>query len=305
MNSSKRQKIDRETTAAYAASQPLFNAIRNAATKAGEQKLRLERARDLVQTIHVRLVDVNENDAAQTHEQYMVALIRAWASATEAYHSIFEELCNVTAADASEGRQESDGHEHFKAMAESAATAHKTAMAYTSESRTTSESTPVVTPGTAKSRKRTASNLDETPFKTRLVEPTLSAEAKRVSKRTRPESIEHESLSISHKPVGAQTGKENSMPTVEFEDVSAEVAARLRTRAEKYKAKRQDKKRKRESGESVTKTVNSGDRPGKKKLKSASVNENGTALAKRKADEPADCVGATVVKKKRNSRQAG
>ncbi|KAK0943378.1 hypothetical protein LTR29_005166 [Friedmanniomyces endolithicus] len=124
------RKPDREATAAYAASQPLFDALKAAADQAGEQKIHLAKARDTVQNLHVNLVDTTKTDNAQKHELYVECLMKAWTSATEAYCKVFEELCKVSAADATVGRAAGKGHEQFKIMADTASAASEQAKSY-------------------------------------------------------------------------------------------------------------------------------------------------------------------------------
>jgi len=124
------RKPDREVTAAYAASQPLFDALKAATDQAGEQRIHLAKARDTVQNLHVNLVDTTKTDDAQKHELYVECLMKAWTSATEAYCKVFEELCKVSAADATVGRAAGKGHEQFKVMADTATAASEQAKSY-------------------------------------------------------------------------------------------------------------------------------------------------------------------------------
>ena len=75
-------------------------------------------------------------------------------------------------------------------------------------------------------------------------------------------------------PPKSSQGKENHTPIagVEYEDVSAEVEARLKAKAEKRQAKKTEKKRKRESGDSLLEAkpvAEIAERPKRKKTKSA------------------------------------
>ncbi|KAK0288255.1 hypothetical protein LTR91_009323 [Friedmanniomyces endolithicus] len=124
------RRPDREVTAAYAASQQLFDALKAATDRAGEQRIHLAKARDTVQNLHVNLVDTTKTDDAQKHELYVDCLMKAWTSATEAYCKVFEELCNVSAADATVGRAAGKGHEQFKVMAGTATAASEQAKSY-------------------------------------------------------------------------------------------------------------------------------------------------------------------------------
>ena len=130
----------RQSTAAYAASQPLFDALHAGTQRLEEQRDNLTTARDIVQRTHVKLVNavpepvkgvarpkVTTND----HEQYMDAAVKAWRAATESYADIFEALAKVTAAEMSEGRVEREGHVAFAEMAKTASLAKNAASGWT------------------------------------------------------------------------------------------------------------------------------------------------------------------------------
>lgn len=129
MTRAAKQKLARESTAAYAASQPLFDALRIGFVRVGEQKAHLSIARDLVQHLHVMLPDQPSQSEAKRHERYIDCAVRAWRSATDIYADIFESLAKVTAAQASEGREERTGHAEFAEMARTAADARSAAKA--------------------------------------------------------------------------------------------------------------------------------------------------------------------------------
>ncbi|KAK3680208.1 hypothetical protein LTR78_000586 [Recurvomyces mirabilis] len=306
MHASKRQKIDRETTAAYGASQPLFDALRKGAANAGEQKLRLTKARDLVQTIHVKLVEVDKNDSAQAREEYISSLTKAWASATDAYCTIFEELCKVTEANPVEGREESKGHAQFKNMAETAAAASAAARAYTtSDSRAASESAPEATPATSRSTKRTVDALDDSMMEQAPSSPQQNAPnhgAKRTNKRAK---VDRSVSSIPITTGQATPAPPKKMAAIEYEDVSAEVTARLKAKADKRKAKKQERKRKRESGDSQLDPAVLAEKPDKKKPKTlTSGTSNNASPGKRKQDDvvAGAASGEAVAAKKRKKR---
>ncbi|KAK4632363.1 hypothetical protein CLAFUW4_03637 [Fulvia fulva] len=107
---------DRTSTAAYAASQPLFSTLKNATVTVDSQKAGLTTARDVVQQLHVKI----DTGDAERHEAYMQNVVSAWEAATEAYCKVFEELCNVTRADDSEGRPPRKRHEEFAKILETA-----------------------------------------------------------------------------------------------------------------------------------------------------------------------------------------
>ncbi|KAF2158538.1 hypothetical protein M409DRAFT_61580 [Zasmidium cellare ATCC 36951] len=127
MSRAKRQKIDRENLAAYSASQPLFDALRNATTKLSEQEARLTTARDVVQTLHVKIAKDDTHLAVSRHNRYMDAAVKAWHSATETYCAIFEQLVTITAADPTEGKEKGQRHEEFVSLLDTARKAEEAA----------------------------------------------------------------------------------------------------------------------------------------------------------------------------------
>jgi hypothetical protein len=285
IRASKRQKIDRETTAAYAASQPLFDALRHGAERAGEQKMHLAKARDLVQNLHVKLADSNITDDTSKHDEYIAALTKAWASATDAYCSIFEELCKVTAPDITEGREATRGYEHFKTMAETAAAAKQAVRSFQADTKSRSTTPSRAVAGTkralsSESKESVAGQVHDTAAG---AEMQLNKRQRKRLKRAGPP------LDTSDKPTEgapsgdtdatkqadpastqalAASGKENKVPGVEYEDVTAEVAARMKAKEDKKRAKKEQKKRKRESVNSeLVEPAASAERPNKKKPK--------------------------------------
>lgn len=117
--SRKRQKLD---NAAYAASQPLFSALRNATTTSiPAQTASLTTARDVVQSLHVEIADTdNTHNDISRHEQYMDSAVKAWGSAVDAYCEIFTEMVKITGSEPSKGREEGSRHREFVAMLDSA-----------------------------------------------------------------------------------------------------------------------------------------------------------------------------------------
>lgn len=402
MARAQRQKLARESTAAYSASQPLFDALRSGANQIGEQKFLLTQARDLVQTVHVKLVNTQGNADAEKQDQYVDHIVKAWRSATEVYSAVFEELASITAADATEGRAASKGHEEFTAMSASVEAAKKVAMSYklaesqpttksrkaTAESVGSGEEVGQSTSEKGKSARATPSNSHLLPLhgKRKLpsedsksdVQPpakmqklsegirvdssgkkvfwergaskpnvpfaTLDASEKKAwraekarqkREKKKAKSMAKSSATIStetgagtdgrplrlggrakdyednitaeepafaqdYVPLDAETrpaGKENTVPGIEYEDVSAEVEARLKAKEERKKAKKDEKKRKRESGASVVDaapTETALQKPKLKKVKAETADDGqaGSAIAdqveKRKTEEVAD-----------------
>ncbi|KAK5136940.1 hypothetical protein LTR08_001447 [Meristemomyces frigidus] len=372
----------RQATAAYAASQVLFDALRNATGKINEQKLLLTQARDLVQTLHVKLAH-GGHDAAKQHDLYIDHVVKAWRSATEAYSQIFEELASITAADASEGKAARKGHEDFVAIAASVEAAKNVAMrcmtathAHTAKptkkarvedaldeeteeveevqsgdeassaleetdaadttaaadpqdltllgkrplpadenkpdqprpkkvqrlsenTRLDSQgkkvpwepdaATPNV-PGTldasekkAWSAEKTSQKREKRRLKTKGGVSTLGPD-RRANPSDALDTANQPVFGQSHIPLSAEpasAGKENSLPGLEYEDVSAEVEARLKAKEEKKKAKKEEKKRKRESGDSLPEPLPVeavAEKPQKKKVKTKAATEANTSV---------------------------
>lgn len=117
MTRAAKQNAQRQATAAYAASQPLFDALRMAFVRVGEQKAHLSIARDIVQNLHVKLPAQDPTTANDNHARYMDCAIKAWRSATEVYAEVLVSLAKLTAADATEGREERGTHASLAEMA--------------------------------------------------------------------------------------------------------------------------------------------------------------------------------------------
>ena len=127
MARAQKQKLARQSTAAYAASQPLFTAIKQGFERLGEQRAALVVARDLVQNLHVKIVHEGSIGERQNHMRYVAGIVTAWISAAEVYTNIFRQLANNTAADPTEGKPASKNHEDFVSMLDTAILAGKTA----------------------------------------------------------------------------------------------------------------------------------------------------------------------------------
>lgn len=369
----KRQKQSRDSKAAYAASQPLFVALQHGAAQASTQTAYLSKARDTVQKVHVELVNTTNIDDAENHVLYMDCAVKAWRNATEVFSNVFTELCNITAADPTKGREASKEYDGFKAMAETAAAAQKAAMSYDiAGERIDAPQSTASTPANASKRVRVEDEEDEedgatttgeesTPLKddepqapTSKNQQTPNTKAKRSApaddvtppsgqpsaKKPKPSDDTHydkeghrvlfekgarepnvpfaelagadkkawlaekarqlrekrnqkkkaKKAAASHMksgatasdvttfgqdyvPLGADepqtvaAGKENKVPGVEYEDVSAEVAARLKAKEEKKRAKKEEKKRKRESGDSALLGAVVAEKPSRKKVR--------------------------------------
>ncbi|USW50375.1 hypothetical protein Slin15195_G036940 [Septoria linicola] len=129
--SAKRPKIDRVSTAAFAASQPLFDTLRNARERLPDQGMHLTMAANLVQQIHVGLKIEDGNNDIERHAKYMDAIVEAWRCATDTYCEVFSHLATITAEKPEEGRRAAASHVHFEKMLESAQLAQKLAKEFT------------------------------------------------------------------------------------------------------------------------------------------------------------------------------
>nr|POE62399.1 hypothetical protein CFP56_68774 [Quercus suber] len=281
-----RSKPDVETTAAYAVSQPLFDALRAATASIDEQKTHLTTARDLIQQVHIQTPHANGPQDIEKYELFLQSATQAWQCATEVFSNIFETLANVTGPDAATGREPSQEFEVFRTMAKTATDA-KNAVAGYVEKRAEG---PVkvnlegeaenVEPhagrpkqdrenGMPKSRKRAPSAAESMPLQHRP--PKMLKVAKIASQ---------DNLLRSAIKGARETTDVKALPKldVEFEDVSTEVAARLKAKEEKKKAKKDAKKRKRESNDSFVEptipshdTDNKPDKPRRKRAKAEEV----------------------------------
>jgi hypothetical protein len=107
---------DTQETAAYAASQPLFDVLRGAISRIEEQRQHLTGAKDTVQHIHVKIPQEHvENNGILRHD-YRDALVTAWKVTTESYVRIFEQLCELTGPDPASGREAEDSYAGFQKL---------------------------------------------------------------------------------------------------------------------------------------------------------------------------------------------
>jgi len=359
MAAAKRQKREHSSTAAYAASQPLFDALRTGTARIGEQEFHLTQARDLVQSSHVNFTDANHQGVIYEYGRYVDCTVKAWKSALDVYTDIFEELVKITAPDAGTGKEAAQGHDHFRTIAETVSVAKKAATsfqlraelneadpqrAYSAGSAQGGEADTGAAKGDEdaheigddgasiprdqpcsrnprgkrslpggeqlsgtndhppqKARKLSASGRSGSQAsKTGLDKSTARYEQagqKRQKKsfapnlkQTWPEGRpdrtyrkHYGSLDDGAHPELSSIGKENRVPGVQYEDVSAEVAARLRAKEGKKAAKKRENKRKRESVDSslLQAVDDTSQKPRKKRVKTAQKGENvGTAVGK-------------------------
>ncbi|EME86707.1 uncharacterized protein MYCFIDRAFT_172405 [Pseudocercospora fijiensis CIRAD86] len=307
MARAKRQKTE---LAAFAASQPLFEAVRT---------VNLTIAHDVVKNIHVGVQNNDEHNHIERHVAYMDAIVESWRSATDAYCNIFAQLTSITADKPNEGIGAAESHSFFQEMLETARKAQEAAKRFTSakeravpETNTTiggntAETVPAVEsddeielkhkplnggPSTSESSNKSTSTA--TPGKqlarsdrikldksgTRVLwekgakEPSVPfamlggdekkewAAEKSRQKREKQKGRAHEirTKKGQRERQQEQEQEQKSAPPseyhspqladVEYEDLSAEVDARLKAKEEAEKAKKQEKKRKRESHDS-------------------------------------------------------
>jgi hypothetical protein len=107
---------DTQETAAYAASQPLFDVLRGAISRIDEQKAHLTGAKDTVQHIHVKIPQEHIENNGTLPYDYRDALVTAWKVTTESYVRIFEHLCELTGPDPASGREAEDSYAGFQKL---------------------------------------------------------------------------------------------------------------------------------------------------------------------------------------------
>jgi hypothetical protein len=107
---------DTQETAAYAASQPLFDVLRGAIYRIDEQKALLTGAKDTVQHIHVKVPQEHVENNGLLPNDYRDSLVTAWKVTTESFVRIFEQLCELTGPDPAAGRQAEDSYAGFQKL---------------------------------------------------------------------------------------------------------------------------------------------------------------------------------------------
>lgn len=324
----------RRSTAAYKASQPLFDVLRIGVDRLDEQKNNLTVSRDLVQATHVKIKHENDEKELSQHDRYAACAVKAWQSATDMYEAIFFELAEVTAADRTVGKQADHGHKEFVAMLQTATEAKTIASRYVRSAKASGSSFPTAPttsnssasdfeePASAKPASQKGSHTavkrsapvdeaspamaEQPPSKIQRLGKTaedvgsgpktsgeVAAESsgapngssrvndKKAKKRqdrqerrkraaaskrtasktdqTKATQAENDHVVLNGAALETQplsgptqtTQVGSQSPHVEYEDVSAEVDARLKAKEEAKKAKKEAKKRKRESVTSV------------------------------------------------------
>lgn len=116
MLASSTSRPDTQETAAYAASQPLFDVLRGAISRIDFQKDLLTGAKDTVQHIHVKIPQEHIENNGTLRDDYRDALVTAWKVTTESYVRIFEQLCELTGPDPASGREAEDSYTGFQKL---------------------------------------------------------------------------------------------------------------------------------------------------------------------------------------------
>lgn len=249
----KRIKTSHDSTAAYAASQPLFDSLRTAVDRTAEQHAVLVKARDVVQQTHVKLAD---SIADGQQEDYIDSIIGAWRLATESFAEIFGELAKTTAAEPNEGRQAKEGHEAFVKMAEMATDAKDAAINFDmggdsdGESQDSSQENIDPSAKTTSGLRKESMRSDKkgAQLKKRAELKRADHEKKLLALRAKMKQSQQAKSANGHKP--DQQSEDGASEPVQYEDISAEVEARLKVKEAKREAAKKEKKRKRESGDS-------------------------------------------------------
>lgn len=355
---------DTQETAAYAASQPLFDVLRGAISRLDEQKLRLNDAKTTVQHIHVKVPQEHVENNGTLPADYKDSLIAAWKSTTESYVRIFEQLCELTGPDPAAGKEAEESYVGFQKLLYTAEAARTVAFERHAEIKRKADSlsdddSSVESTASPKKRvKYTTTAEIESVKRTADSEPSPSQNTQRPVKRQRTTEAEGADNAaekdINSKPVNTvqrlkpkqirrerkrrnqqnnqqqqqptshsatttipepQTAdiNNNNIPQVQYEDISAELDARLRLKEEQKKSKKGAKKRKRESQGSMVLEAEPGaereameardkalaQKPAKKKSKGGNgeaVRSDGgekTALAKgKRANDEGNAQGA-------------
>lgn len=275
---------DTQETAAYAASQPLFDVLRGAISRLDQQKVYLTDAKETVQHIHVKVPSEHVENNGTIRSDYKDSLVAAWKSTTESYVRIFEQLCELTGPDPAAGKQADESYTGFQKLLYTAEAARTVAFEQDAECKrkrgeddedescSSSEATPnkkvkhahdnaspnkrnaVSDPSPSqntdrpakKQRTTTIEEADATPEKAND-QPTINTVQRLKPKQIRKERKRRNQLNREQQNPAAEPAHINNVPQAQYEDVSAEVDARIRAKEEQKKAKKVAKKRKRDS----------------------------------------------------------
>lgn len=173
MVASSTSRPDTQETAAYAASQPLFDVLRGAISRIEEQKVHLTGAKDTVQHIHVKVPQEHIENNGTLPTDYRDSLVTAWKITTESYVRIFEQLCELTGPDPAAGRQAEDSYAGFQKLLYTAEAARTIAFEQDAENEKAK--------GKAESDSESASSGANTPNKKTKHTPTEVASSKRAA----------------------------------------------------------------------------------------------------------------------------
>ena len=282
----KRLKVNHETTAAYAASQPLFDVLRNAVTRIDEQHAHLVAARDAVQRTHIKLDDSLPNGG--NSQNYLVSITKAWRAATHSFMEVFGELANITAAVPSEGKAAREYHEGFARLAKIQSNTMRQAESWillTGEASGSAESSAQPNEETnieVEDEDEVTSDVLEaraTESVRRIMKPEgMDNSKENIKQAARRQKVEearskHEKkmLALRAKKKQGQRQTSTDQPdgpncaangtngcvndpngaAVEYEDIHTQVEERLKAKHAKREAAKKEKKRKRDSGDSV------------------------------------------------------
>lgn len=279
--STKRLRTAHETTAAYAASQPLFDALRSGVNRTDEQHALLSNARDTVQQTHVKLADAISDGNTDHNKSYVGNIVKAWRSATLSYVEIFDALAEASAAEPSAGTPAREGYAQFVKMARTAKDATNVAMEFVlseekqvrlaeasaqeneSEDEVKSETNAFTDPDDHKDIQALQKQLDDMQralrgtdqqanIRQRLEESKQKHEKKLLALRAKKKQAQEKPTTNGTSAASAEPTSilPEATPKVEYEDVSAQVEARLKAKRDKREAAKKEKKRKRESGDS-------------------------------------------------------
>lgn len=282
-------KPDAQDTAAYAASQPLFDSIRDAIAQLDEQKRNLGIAKDIVQQLHVKVPAEHLDANGLKPGDYTENLVEAWKSTTESFTRIFEQLCAITGPEPETGREAEISYPALKELHGSSSAARDVAAGHASQAAdrklkrkaeadeqaqdglgitprkkarssspasgqhpakaapsSTNSTVPSPGEGPEASRKRQRTSVEQ------KQEPDATVNGEQTSKRKRRRLSVKKKQKQSVPPniqssIPTTTTNGTNEPAVQYEDVSAEVDARLKAKEDAKKAQKEAKKRKRES----------------------------------------------------------
>lgn len=217
MAASSTSRPDTQETAAYAASQPLFDVLRGAISRIEEQKVYLTGAKDTVQHIHVKVPQEHVANNGTLPHNYRDSLVTAWKITTESYVRIFEQLCELTGPDPAAGRQAEDSYAGFQKLLYTAEAARTVAFEQDAENEkakgkaeSDSESASGPSSGVNTPNKKTQHTPAEVASIKRVAEPSPSQNGQRPAKKQRTTPSETTGTPAEE----ATASQANSQPTI-------------------------------------------------------------------------------------------